>query len=145
MLQYQLICERLETGLYFRFEANLSLSGKIRGKGRRELDRHSPHGGLSALIESCLAAERGKQVGKAADCLRAAEQQDAAGTQAVVKQRNEFLLHLRSEVDQQVAATQNIQLGKRRIHDDALRGKDHHFPDLRAHPVAAFHFDKEPV
>ena len=82
---------------------------------------------------------------KLADRLRAAKKQNAPGTQAVVKQRHEFLLHLRGEIDQQVAAAQNIQLGKGRVQDEALRGKDHHFPDLRAHPVAVFNFGKEPL
>src|SRR5438477_217556 len=69
----------------------------------------------------------------------------AGGDQAVVKQRNAFLLQLWSEVDQQVAAAQNIQLGKGRVHDEVLHGKDHHFPDLRAQLVAEFNFDKEPA
>jgi hypothetical protein len=50
-----------------------------------------------------------------------------------------------SQIDQQVAAAQNIQLGEGRIQDEALRGKDHHFPDLRRHPVAVFIFGKEPL
>src|SRR2546426_11964532 len=117
----------------------------MRGKGRGKLHVLCPRGGLGSPIEPRLATEGGKQVGEAADRLRAAEKQDAAGTQAVVKQRNEFLLHLRGEVDQQVAAAQNIQLGKGRGHDEALRGKNHHLPDLRGHLVTAVNFGKEPV
>jgi hypothetical protein len=144
MLQDQLIREGLETERRFRFRAGRGPGGQIRGKGRGKIDWLRPRGGLGSPIEPRLAVEGGKQVGEVADRLRAAEKQDAAGIQAVVKQRKEFLLQLRGEVDQQVAAAQNIQLGKGRVHDEALRGKDHHFPDLRAHPVAAFHRGKEP-
>jgi hypothetical protein len=62
-----------------------------------------------------------------------------------MKQRHELLLHLRSKIDEQISAAQDIQVGKGRIQDKALRGKDNRFPDLRADPVAVFNFDKEPL
>ena len=82
---------------------------------------------------------------KVADRLRAALKQNAAGGEAVVKQRNQFLLHLRGQIDQQVAAAQNVQLGEGRIHDEILRRKDHHLADLFAHPVAALLLGEEPL
>src|ERR1017187_4395839 len=108
MLQNQLIRERLETERHFRFRAGLGPGGQKRGKGRGKLDQLRSRGGLGSPVEPCLAVEGGKQVGETADRLRAAEQQDATEGQAVVKQRNEFLLHLRSQVDQQIAAAQNV-------------------------------------
>ena len=62
-----------------------------------------------------------------------------------MKERKEFFLHLRGQVDQQVPAAQNIQLGKGRVHDEVLRREDHRLPDLFAHPVAVFFFGKEPA
>ena len=59
-----------------------------------------------------------------------------------MKQWDQFLLHLRGKIDQQVAATQDIQFGEGRIHDQVLLCKNHHFPDFFAYPVTALFFDK---
>ena len=61
-----------------------------------------------------------------------------------MKERDELLLHLRDQVDQQVAAAQDVQLGKGRIHDEILGCEDHHLPDLLAHAVAMILLDEEP-
>jgi len=76
---------------------------------------------------------------------RAALKQNAAGREAVMKQRNQFSLHLRGQINQQVAAAQNVQLGEGRVHDEILRRKDHHLADLLAHPVAVFFPGEEPL
>ena len=47
------------------------------------------------------------------------------------------------EVDQQVAAAQDVELGEGRVHDEVLRGEDHHLADLFADPVAALLLDEE--
>ena len=62
-----------------------------------------------------------------------------------MKQWNQLLLHLRRQVDQQVAATQDVQLGERRIHDQILRRENDHFPNLFTDPVAMLFFCKEPA
>ena len=97
-----------------------------------KLDRLRPQGGIQPPVEPRFAVQRGKEVGKTADALRAAQKQDAAGIQAVVKEREELLLQLRGQVDQQVPAAQDVELGEGRIHDEVLRGKDHHLADLFA-------------
>ena len=111
--------------------------GNSTGSGR--------NGGLRPPEDPRFAVQRREQIGEVADRLRAAEKQNAAGIQAVVKQRNQFLLHLRRQIDQQVAAAQDIQLGKGRVHDEVLRRKDHHLPDLFAHPVAALFLGEKPA
>ena len=60
-----------------------------------------------------------------------------------MKQRNQFLLHLCCQIDQQVAAAQNVQLGKRRFQDEILRREDHQLTNLLAHPVAVFLLGEE--
>ncbi len=77
--------------------------------------------------------------------LGAPQKQDAAGVQAVVKERQELLLQLRGQVDEEVPADQDVELGEGRVHDDVLRGEDHHLADLLAHPVAALLLDEEPA
>ena len=144
-LQDQLIRQGLETERRFRRRARLRPAGRGRAKGRGKLDRLRPQGGFRPPEEPRFAAEGGKQVGEAANRLRAAEKQNAAGIEAVVKQRNQFLLHLRGQIDQQVAAAQDVQLGKGRIHDEILRRKNHHLANLFAHPVAVFFLGKEPA
>ena len=58
---------------------------------------------------------------------------------------NEFLLHLRREINQQIAARQNIQLRERRVHDEALRRKRHHLPDFGSHAAAVVFLGEEPA
>ena len=54
-----------------------------------------------------------------------------------MEQRDDILLHA-SQVDQHVAATDQIQLRKRRIVDQIVPGEDAHLTQVPAHLVAAF-------
>lgn len=47
------------------------------------------------------------------------------------------MLKLGREIDQQVAADDDVELGERGVHDDILRGEGDHLPDLLADPVTA--------
>jgi len=67
------------------------------------------------------------------------------GFQAVVKDRQKFFLQLRRQVDEQVPATHQVELGERRIHDDVLRGKDDRLPDGFGNLVAVLHLKEEPA
>src|SRR3989304_3641124 len=117
--------------------------GRARTKGRGKGAR--PRAGFGPPEEPRFAAEGGKQVGGTANRLRAAQKQNAARAEAVAEQRNQFFLHLRGQIDQQVATAQDVQLGKGRIHDEILRRKNHQLANLFEYPVAAFFFDKEPA
>lgn len=44
-----------------------------------------------------------------------------------MKQLNNFFLNLRIQINEQVAATDQVQVGKRRIADQILHGKNHRF------------------
>ena len=143
--QDQLVRERLEAGLRFRRLQRLGSVRQGRGERAGKSIGSGPLRGLQPLENPQLVVQRREQVGERADGFRAAEKQHAAGIQAVVKQRHELLLHLGRQVDQQIAAAQEIQLGEGRIHDEALRGKDDQLADLAGHPAAVLILDEEPA
>ena len=63
-----------------------------------------------------------------------------------MKQRNQLFLHFRRQINQQIAAAQNVELGEGRIHDQVLRRKDHQLANLLAHLVTtALFLRKEPL
>jgi hypothetical protein len=82
---------------------------------------------------------------KAAHCLRASQKQKAVGIKAVVKKGQELFLHFRCEIDKQVAAAQDIQLGKGWVHDNILRGEDNHVPYGLGNLVTTVHLDEIPA
>lgn len=53
-----------------------------------------------------------------------------------MKRGNQPLLQLRGQIDEQVAAADDVQLREGWIHDDVLWRKHHHLPDLLAHAEA---------
>ena len=57
--------------------------------------------------------------------------------QAVVEDGQQLPLQFRPEVDQQIAAAEQVQLGERRVLDDVLRGEDQHLADRLLDPVLA--------
>ena len=54
-----------------------------------------------------------------------------------MEQRQQFLLQVRTQIDQQVPAGENVQPGKRRVHRDIVRREYHHLADFLADPVLA--------
>ena len=79
---------------------------------------------LFALIQLRLAVQRGKQVRELAHGLGGSQEEHAARIQCVVEQGHELLLEIPAHIDQQVAATDQVQFGKRRVFDHVLLGKD---------------------
>ncbi len=60
-----------------------------------------------------------------------------------MEQGDDFFLQFRREVDQQVAATEHVQFGERRVHDEVL-GREHgHFADLLMDAVDAVFLREE--
>ena len=47
-----------------------------------------------------------------------------------MKKRQQLFLQLRFQIDQQIAANQQVEFRERRIHDHILGRKDHRFTDL---------------
>src|SRR5690606_13802768 len=79
--------------------------------------------------------ERLEQVREGSDRLRRPKEQDSVGFESIMKNRQELLLQLGVQIDQQVATSEQVQSRKRRILDHVLRSKDDHLADLLADPV----------
>ena len=110
--------------------------------GRGHFDA-GPSRHFHALEDLPLLVQWREQVAEAAGALRRAQDQQAAGVQGVVHQRQELLLRLDIHVDQEVAAAEDVHLRKRRIDKDVLRRKDHQVADLFLDPVALVFADEE--
>ena len=129
---------------------------KRRRRGRRQVfagaskrdgkfNQFRTRGDFLAPKDACLARQRGKEVVGRAHGLGAPQHQDASGIEAVVKKRQELLLQVRLQVDEQVPTHQQVELGEGWVHGQVLRGEDHHVSDFFTHPVAALLLHKKPA
>ena len=130
-------------------QRKLAFAGRLSGGPRsgpafRQRREKLPHGRavrasniLFALIQLRLAVQRGKEVRKLAHGLGGAQEEHAARVQRVVEQGDELLLQFPAHVDQQVAATDQVELGKRRVFDHVLLGKDQQVADAFVDAVGA--------
>ena len=145
LLHNQLLRQRLKTGRRPARGTRLETGRRPGGKGRGKRNRLRPQDGFFPPVGSRGASHRGKKIGEIAHRLRAALKQDATGSQAVVKQRDQLFLHFRGKINQQVPAAQDVELGEGRVHDEILRRKNDHFANLFAHPVAVILLGEEPL
>ena len=99
--------------------------------------------GRLAHVDLVLRVGELEEIAVHADRLRAAEPQEAVGAQCVVHQGNEPLLQHRVEVNEQVAAGDEVQARERRIAERVLAREDAHFADLLRHPVTAVGIHEE--
>ncbi len=53
-----------------------------------------------------------------------------------MEQRQKFSLRLGIEINQQIAAAQQIEFGKRRIFEHVMQREYHHLPDIFVNPKA---------
>ena len=74
----------------------------------------------------------------------APKQQEPAGLERVMKRGDRLLLQARLEIDQEIAATDEVHARERRVGDQVLPREDHHFAQRLADAVAAFLLDEEP-
>ena len=77
----------------------------------------------------------GKELLGPADRFGQPEQQEAMRLQRVVKQRQEFVLGLGFQIDEEIAAGEEVQFGKRRIYQHVMCRKYHQVPNLLFDPV----------
>ena len=75
-------------------------------------------------VDLAVLVDRVELVEQPARALARSEEQIAARLEREMKQRQDRLLRVRLEVDQQVAAGDQIELGERRIADDVVRRED---------------------
>ena len=80
--------------------------------------------------------DRLKLVAGAGHGFRRAEKQDTALAQGEMEQRKDALLHLGPQVDQEIAATDQIEARKRRIGHHVVDREHDRRAELARHPVA---------
>ena len=85
-----------------------------------------------APVNAPFLGDRLEQVDLPANRLRRAQEQVASLVESEVQEGDDLLLHLRFEVDQQVAATDQVDLGERGVGDQVLNRKRHGFAHLLA-------------
>jgi hypothetical protein len=114
--------------------------GRPAGEVRVHLGLRRP-----APIDLVLAVGEGEQRFEATHSLRLAEDEHAAWDEGVVERSKDSLLQRRSEVDEEVAATDEVDARERRIAGDVVAGEDAAIPQQPANVVPAFHGGEEPI
>ena len=84
-----------------------------------------------------------KGLGKRAYVLRRTEYQEARGLEGVLQDRPDLALQHVAQVDQHVAATDQVQLGERRVLCQVVPGKHAHVTDILTDLVPVFGADEE--
>ena len=79
---------------------------------------------LFPLIEFLLTIKSGEDVVKVAGGFGGAEKESATGAQRVVKEGDQFLLQIGVQIDQEIAATEQVKFGECRVFVDVMFGKD---------------------
>ncbi len=95
-------------------------------RGRRSLGpahRRPGAGGVAAPEHPPARVERTEELLGAADALARAEEQEAAGVEAVVEDGKQVLLRARKQIDEEVAAGDQIHARERRIVQHVLNGE----------------------
>ena len=77
-----------------------------------------------SCVDSCFPIERPKEVAIVAKTLRCPQQKESVWFEGVVEGCNDLFLKWLIEVDQHVAAKQQVNVGERRIRTQVLAGKD---------------------
>src|SRR5262249_13022483 len=108
---------------------------------QRKMQRHGDM--IAALKQTMLAVDALKQLAVMADVLRGTEEEVTAWAQCEVKHRNDARLKLGAEIDQQIAAGDEIDARERRIAHDAVRREDAEIADLLDDDVAGIVFGEE--
>lgn len=94
-------------------------------------------------IDLVLLVQRLEEVGDAADGLRRAQEQESSMLERIVERGQRLLLQARLEIDEQVAATDEVHLRERRVGDEILPCKNHHLAQRLRYAVTALLFDEE--
>src|SRR5205085_124592 len=96
-----------------------------------------------ALENSVPRIDRLKKLAANRDIFRRAQEQKSARVQGEMEKGQQTFLQIHFEIDQQVTARNQIQLGERRILDEAVRRKNAELPHFLAHLVAVLFLAKK--
>ncbi|MNT48598.1 hypothetical protein D3C72_1853880 [compost metagenome] len=75
----------------------------------------------AALEDAVLFIDGAEHVGKLRGVFRHAQEQIAAAAQRIVERRDDLLLNVAAEIDQQIAAGHQVNAGKGRIAQHVVR------------------------
>ena len=138
VLQVQFVRESFGRGAWFGCR---NLPGHARMPGTQLQLQRCPCRSLG--IDLLLLIDGRKQVGKRANRFRRAQEQKPLRLQGVMKNGQDLLLHALFDVNQQVAATDEVHARKGGIGDEILSGEDTHLADGLVDSVAAVLLGKE--
>jgi hypothetical protein len=102
--------------------------------GQREIDR-SMAGGPDPAEDAGLLVDRLEELLAAARRLAGAQEEGSSFAQTEVQQGEDAQLEIRLEVDQEVAAADDVEAAEGGILQDVLGREDHPLAELLAHPV----------
>ena len=91
----------------------------------------------AALVDVRVLVDRTNRSSAPSGVSDAPRNRKAAGPQREMKRLDDPLLHRPIQIDQQVAAGDQIEMRERRIADDVVVREQHHLAQLAANPVAA--------
>ena len=107
--------------------------GGVNGRhGREKLAEGRPVAAaevFQALEQLRFAVQHDKEIRLVAHGFRGPQEEHATGVQGVVEQGDELLLQVAVQVDHEVPAADEIELGEGRILDDVVFGEDDRVPD----------------
>ena len=129
----------------FKRAANVRRQPIPRGGVREETRQAARHGGSGPEGVPRLALAAGLEQTGPNRRLGVPKKEEAPRTQGEMEQRADLLLKLAVEVDQEVAARDEIEPQERRIPDHAVLLEQHELPDAVAHAVARPLVDEEAV
>ena len=94
-------------------------------------------------VDLVLLVNGREEIREPADALRGAEFQEAGGLERVMEDRDDALLQRGAEIDQHVAAADQVELRERRVPRHVLRREDARVPNRLADLIAPVRFDEE--
>src|SRR5439155_23494670 len=94
-------------------------------------------------VDFVLLVHRLKQLCERANRLGRAQEEESFRFKGVMKRRHDLFLQTGFEIDQQVAATDEVDARERRVAQEILSGENDDLPQRLGNPIAAVLLDKE--
>src|SRR6185437_9623950 len=102
-------------------------------------------GVCARLKDARLAVQRHEQAGRIVGRFGRTDDQEAAGIERVVERARDLLLQLAVEINEEVAARDQVDARERRILEHAVRREQHEVAQLAPYPVMIALVHEEPA
>src|SRR5438045_5298474 len=96
-------------------------------------------------VDLVFMIEEGKEVGSSVGGFGTAQHEEAAGLKGIMKNRQNFPMQSGPEINEDVAAANQVHVGERRVREHVLPGEDAHIPNDFVDLVIAVVLDKKPA